>query len=98
MADDSLIETTSPQSKLVGRAQGLYGSACQHQLAIIMSMSFVFIDGPNNGSCIAFLATTGRLFLSVRCLLSATLACSYCLVDMQLLKRIGRILNLRCHC
>ncbi|KDO40904.1 hypothetical protein CISIN_1g041083mg [Citrus sinensis] len=36
MADDSLIETTSPQSKRVSRAQGLYGSACQHQLAIII--------------------------------------------------------------
>ena len=55
MADDSLIETTSPQSKRFSRAQGLYGSACQHQLAIIMSMSFVFVDGPNNGSCISLL-------------------------------------------
>ncbi|GAY62395.1 hypothetical protein CUMW_217410 [Citrus unshiu] len=55
MADDSLIQTTSPQSKLVGCAQGLYGSACQHQLVIIMSMSFVFVDGPNNGSCISLL-------------------------------------------
>ncbi|KAK9177362.1 hypothetical protein WN944_029384 [Citrus x changshan-huyou] len=55
MADDSLIETTSPQSKRVSRAQGVYGSACQHQLAIIMSMSFVFIDDLNNGSCISLL-------------------------------------------
>ncbi|GAY63811.1 hypothetical protein CUMW_228690, partial [Citrus unshiu] len=31
-----MIQITSPQSKLVGRAQGLYGSACQHQLAIII--------------------------------------------------------------
>ncbi|KAH9696917.1 Dirigent protein 23 [Citrus sinensis] len=46
-------KTTSPQSKLVGCAQGLYGSACQHQLAIIVSMSFVFVDSPNNGSCIS---------------------------------------------
>ncbi|GAY68084.1 hypothetical protein CUMW_261400 [Citrus unshiu] len=67
MADDSLIETTSPQSKRVSRAQGVYGSACQHQLAIIMlygsacqhqlaiivSMNFVFVDSPNNGSCIS---------------------------------------------
>ncbi|GAY68081.1 hypothetical protein WN944_029386 [Citrus x changshan-huyou] len=55
MADDSLIETTSPQSKRFSRAQGLYGSACQHQLAIIMSMSFVFVDGLRNGSCISLL-------------------------------------------
>ncbi|KAH9657409.1 Dirigent protein 23 [Citrus sinensis] len=53
IADDSLIETRNPQSKLVGRAKGLYGSTCQHQLAIIMSMSFVFVDGPNNGNCIS---------------------------------------------
>ncbi|GAY62390.1 hypothetical protein WN944_029378 [Citrus x changshan-huyou] len=53
MADDLLIETTNPQSKLVGHAQGLYGSACQHQLAIIMSTSFMFVDGPNNGSYIS---------------------------------------------
>ncbi|KAK9177394.1 hypothetical protein WN944_029416 [Citrus x changshan-huyou] len=56
MADDSLIETVNPQSKLVGCAQRLYGSAYQHQLGIIMSMSIVFIDGPNNGSCISLLA------------------------------------------
>ena len=53
MVGDLLIETTNPQSKLVGHAQGLYGSACQHQLAIIMSTSFVFIDSPNNGSYIS---------------------------------------------
>ena len=45
MANDSLIETTSPQLKRVSHAQGIYGSACQHQLAIIMSMSFAFVDG-----------------------------------------------------
>ncbi|KAH9696918.1 Dirigent protein 23 [Citrus sinensis] len=63
MADDSLIETTSHQSKRVGCAQGLYGSACQHQLVIIMSMSFVFVDGLNNGSCISLL---GNNRLTVR--------------------------------
>ena len=76
MADDSLIETTSPQSKRVSRAQGLYGSACQHQLAIIMSMSCVLIDDLNNGVS-ASLATIGQLFLSVRCPLLALLASSY---------------------
>ncbi|GAY56113.1 hypothetical protein CUMW_169350 [Citrus unshiu] len=65
LADDSSIETTSPQSKLVGRAQGLYGSACQHQLAIIMSMSFVLVDGPNNGSCISLLGNN-RSIVPVR--------------------------------
>ena len=55
MADDPLTETPDPQSKLVGRAQGLYGSACQEQLSLIMSMSFVFVDGPYNGSSISLL-------------------------------------------
>ncbi|GAY62397.1 hypothetical protein CUMW_217430 [Citrus unshiu] len=55
MADDPLTETPDPQSKLVGRAQGLYGSACQDQLSLIMSMSFVFVDGPYNGSSISLL-------------------------------------------
>ena len=65
MADDSLIETTSPQSKRVSRAQGLYGSACQHQLAIIMSMSCVLIDDLNNGSCISLLGNN-KLIVPVR--------------------------------
>ncbi|KAK9177392.1 hypothetical protein WN944_029414 [Citrus x changshan-huyou] len=55
MADDSLIQTTNPQPKLVGRPHGLYGSACQYQLGIIMPMSFVFVDGLNNGSYISLL-------------------------------------------
>ncbi|KAH9696919.1 Dirigent protein 23 [Citrus sinensis] len=65
LADDLLIETTSPQSKRFSRAQGLYGSAFQHQLAIIMSMSFVFVDGPNNGSCISLLGNN-RSIVPVR--------------------------------
>ncbi|GAY63061.1 Dirigent protein 23 [Citrus sinensis] len=55
MADDPLTETPDPKSKLVGRAQGLYGSASQDQLGLIMSMSFVFVDGSYNGSSISLL-------------------------------------------
>lgn len=29
MVDDALTETADPKSKLVGRAQGLYGSSCK---------------------------------------------------------------------
>ncbi|KAH9657407.1 Dirigent protein 23 [Citrus sinensis] len=54
-------KTTSPQSKLVGRAQGLYELACQHQLAITVSMSFVFVDGPNNGSCISLFGNNWQI-------------------------------------
>ncbi|XP_028773919.1 dirigent protein 23-like [Neltuma alba] len=45
MADDPLTETPDPNSKLVGRAQGLYTSACQQELGLLMSMSFSFTDG-----------------------------------------------------
>ncbi|XP_054779178.1 dirigent protein 23-like [Prosopis cineraria] len=45
MADDPLAETPDPNSKLVGRAQGLYTSACQQELGLLMSMSFSFTDG-----------------------------------------------------
>ncbi|KAI9123575.1 hypothetical protein K1719_004875 [Acacia pycnantha] len=45
MVDDPLTETPDPNSKLVGRAQGLYTSACQRELGLLMSMSFSFTDG-----------------------------------------------------
>ncbi|XP_062021641.1 dirigent protein 23-like [Rosa rugosa] len=53
MADDPLTETPDPNSKLVGRAQGLYGSSCQQELGLIMAMSFAFSDGTYNGSSIS---------------------------------------------
>ncbi|XP_024168062.1 dirigent protein 23 [Rosa chinensis] len=53
MADDPLTETPDPNSKLVGRAQGLYGSSGQQQLGLIMAMSFAFTDGPYSGSSIS---------------------------------------------
>lgn len=57
MADDPLTETPDPKSKLLGRAQGLYGSACQDELGLIMSMSFGFTDGIYNGSSISLLGS-----------------------------------------
>ncbi|KAL6211932.1 hypothetical protein ACLB2K_017155 [Fragaria x ananassa] len=53
MADDPLTETPDPDSKLVGRAQGLYRSSGQHELGLIMAMSFAFTDGTYNGSSIS---------------------------------------------
>ncbi|BFG42282.1 dirigent protein 23 [Prunus yedoensis var. nudiflora] len=55
MADDPLTETPDPNSKLVGRAQGLYGSSCQQELGLIMAMNFGFTDGMYNGSSISIL-------------------------------------------
>ncbi|CAN0845934.1 Dirigent protein 23 [Linum grandiflorum] len=47
MADDPLTETSDPNSKLVGRAQGIYASASQSGLALLMSMSYGFVLGRN---------------------------------------------------
>ncbi|KAI4299884.1 hypothetical protein L6164_033305 [Bauhinia variegata] len=55
MTDDPLTETSDPNSKLVGRAQGLYGSAGQQETALLMAMSFCFTDGAYNGSTISIL-------------------------------------------
>lgn len=61
MADDPLTETPDPGSKLVGRAQGLYGSAGQHELALIMAMNFGFIEGEYNGSSISILGKNSAM-------------------------------------
>ncbi|KAG2705933.1 hypothetical protein I3760_05G080400 [Carya illinoinensis] len=61
MADDPLTETPDPNSKLVGRAQGLYGSAGKQELGLIMAMNFGFTDGIYNGSCISLLGRNAGL-------------------------------------
>ncbi|XP_050366066.1 dirigent protein 23-like [Argentina anserina] len=53
MADDPLTETPDPNSKLVGRAQGLYGLSGHQELGLIMAMSFSFTEGTYNGSSIS---------------------------------------------
>ncbi|KAF5752027.1 Disease resistance-responsive (dirigent-like protein) family protein [Tripterygium wilfordii] len=53
MADDPLTVTPDPNSKLVGRAQGLYGSAGQTELSLIMDISLIFTDGFYNGSSLS---------------------------------------------
>ncbi|KAK9177393.1 hypothetical protein WN944_029415 [Citrus x changshan-huyou] len=46
MADDSWIETTNPQSKLVGRAQGLYRSTVPiRKMPIIGDNGVFLLDG-----------------------------------------------------
>ncbi|CAN1276445.1 Dirigent protein 23 [Linum perenne] len=53
MVDDPLTETPDRNSKLVGRAQGLYGAAGRNDLVLLMVMSYGFVDGPYNGSSIS---------------------------------------------
>ncbi|CAK9162075.1 unnamed protein product [Ilex paraguariensis] len=55
MADDPLTEGPDPSSKLVGRARGLYGSAAQTELGLIMVMSYCFTEGIYNGSSFSIL-------------------------------------------
>ncbi|CAI0445162.1 unnamed protein product [Linum tenue] len=47
MADDALTETADPNSKLIGRAQGIYAQASQTGLALLMALSYSFTVGRN---------------------------------------------------
>ncbi|CAN1782689.1 Dirigent protein 19 [Linum perenne] len=55
MIDDPITMGPDLRSKLVGRAQGLYGVASQHEVALLMVMNFWFIEGKYNGSSITIL-------------------------------------------
>ncbi|QHO07061.1 Dirigent protein [Arachis hypogaea] len=55
MMDDPLTETADRSSKIVGRAQGMYGSASQSELGLLMVMSFAFTEGEYNGSSLSVL-------------------------------------------
>nr|AFK42454.1 unknown [Lotus japonicus] len=55
MIDNPLTLGPSLSSKLVGRAQGFYGSASQSELSALMAMNFAFIEGKYNGSTITIL-------------------------------------------
>ncbi|XWS55064.1 hypothetical protein CRYUN_Cryun10bG0143100 [Craigia yunnanensis] len=61
VADDPLTETPDPNSKLLGRAQGLYGSVGKTELGLIMALSFCFSDGIYNGSSISILGKNSAL-------------------------------------
>ncbi|CAK9315338.1 unnamed protein product [Citrullus colocynthis] len=55
IADDPLTESPDPKSKEVGRAQGLYGSAGQQELGLMMALTYEFTAGEFNGSSIVVL-------------------------------------------
>ncbi|WOH08690.1 hypothetical protein DCAR_0728135 [Daucus carota subsp. sativus] len=52
MIDNPLTEGPDVKSKLIGRAQGFYGSAAQENISLLMSMNFAFLEGKYNGSTI----------------------------------------------
>ena len=59
--DDPLTEGPEPASMLVGRAQGLYGSAGQQELSLVVAMNFVFTTGKFNGSSLTILGKNAAL-------------------------------------
>ncbi|XP_068662007.1 dirigent protein 22-like [Aristolochia californica] len=61
MIDDPLTEGPEITSKLVGRAQGLYASASQNDLGLLMNMNFAFMTGKYNGSTLTIMGRNGVL-------------------------------------
>ncbi|XP_030537258.1 dirigent protein 22-like [Rhodamnia argentea] len=55
MIDNPLTVRPDPGSELVGRAQGLYSSASQEEVGLMMVMNFAFVSGKYNGSGITVL-------------------------------------------
>ncbi|XP_071938144.1 dirigent protein 22-like [Coffea arabica] len=55
MIDNPVTIESELSSKLVARAQGFYASASQAELALLMIMNFVFVEGKYNGSTITLL-------------------------------------------
>ena len=63
--DDPLTVGPEPSSKLVGRAQGIYASAWQEEVGLLMVMNFAFMEGKYNGSTLSVLGRN-TIFSEVR--------------------------------
>lgn len=55
MMDDPLTEEPESDSKIVGRAQGIYASASQTEVGFLMVLNFAFTTGKYNGSVLSVL-------------------------------------------
>jgi len=53
--DDPLTAGPERDSKLIGKAQGIYASISQQELGVLMAMTMAFTDGEFNGSTISVL-------------------------------------------
>ncbi|GMY14314.1 dirigent protein 22-like [Fagus crenata] len=53
--DDLLTILPENTSKVVGRAQGIYASASQSEIGLLMVLNYVFIEGKYNGSSLSVL-------------------------------------------
>lgn len=63
--DDPLTEGPEPNSKAVGRAQGIYASASQSDMGLLMVLNYVFTEGKFNGSTLSILGRNA-VFSAVR--------------------------------
>ncbi|CAL1390171.1 unnamed protein product [Linum trigynum] len=55
MIDNPMTVGPDIGSKLIGRSQGFYGSADQRELAVLVTMNLVFLEGRYNGSTVALM-------------------------------------------
>lgn len=65
MIDNPLTMGPKMSSKMVGKAQGLYSSASQEEVGLLMIMNFAFFDGKYNGSTFTVLGRN-TVFSKVR--------------------------------
>ncbi|KAK9068560.1 hypothetical protein SSX86_012675 [Deinandra increscens subsp. villosa] len=65
MIDDPLTVGPERGSKIVGRAQGIYASACLTDTRLLMALNYVFLEGKYNGSSLSILGTNS-VFSPVR--------------------------------
>lgn len=63
--DDALTEAPELNSKVVGRAQGIYASASQSEVGLLMVLNFAFTEGEFNGSALSVLGRN-TVFSKVR--------------------------------
>ncbi|XP_048321914.2 dirigent protein 22-like [Ziziphus jujuba] len=65
MIDDPLTVAPENNSKIVGRAQGIYALASQSEAGLLMVLNFVFTEGKYNGSTLSVLGRNA-VFSKVR--------------------------------
>ncbi|XP_044506648.1 dirigent protein 22-like [Mangifera indica] len=65
MMDDPLTVEPNLNSKIVGRAQGIYASASQSEVGFLMVLNFAFTEGKFNGSNLSVLGRNA-VFSTVR--------------------------------
>ncbi|KAI3683654.1 hypothetical protein L1987_84166 [Smallanthus sonchifolius] len=59
--DDPLTVGPEPESKLIGRAQGMYASADLKELGFLMVLNYYFMEGECNGSTLSILGRNAAL-------------------------------------